>query len=178
MGLGLYVLRRLLMVIPTLFGVTLISFFLTYLLPGNPALVKAGPLATPAYLAEIERQMGLDQPVWVQYGRYVGGLFRGDLGESSATGRPVLQDFLQRLPADRQLADAVVEPRAARAAGIHAGLQRHGAACPHGARDHAGDSAVGLHHGRLGRRPAAAARHLWRRPAQRPDSRRHDNRRR
>jgi peptide/nickel transport system permease protein len=90
-------------VVPTLFGVTLISFFLTYMLPGNPALVKAGPLATPEYLAEIERKMGLDQPVWVQYGRYVGGLFRGDLGESSATGRPVLQDFLQRLPATLEL---------------------------------------------------------------------------
>jgi len=103
MSLALYILRRLMSVVPTLFGVTLISFFLTYMLPGNPALVKAGPLATPEYLAEIERKMGLDQPVWVQYGRYVGGLFRGDLGESSATGRPVLQDFLQRLPATLEL---------------------------------------------------------------------------
>jgi len=103
MSLALYILRRLMSVVPTLFGVTLISFFLTYVLPGNPALVKAGPLATPEYLAEIERKMGLDQPVWVQYGRYVGGLFRGDLGESSATGRPVLQDFLQRLPATLEL---------------------------------------------------------------------------
>ena len=103
MSLALYILRRLMSVVPTLFGVTLISFFLTYILPGNPALVKAGPLATPEYLAEIERKMGLDQPVWVQYGRYVGGVFRGDLGESSATGRPVLQDFLQRLPATLEL---------------------------------------------------------------------------
>jgi peptide/nickel transport system permease protein len=103
MSLALYILRRLMSVVPTLFGVTLISFFLTYMLPGNPALVKAGPLATPEYLAEIERKMGLDQPVWVQYGRYVGGLFGGDLGESSATGRPVLQDFLQRLPATLEL---------------------------------------------------------------------------
>jgi peptide/nickel transport system permease protein len=103
MALALYVLRRLMSVIPTLFGVTLISFFLTYMLPGNPAQVKAGPLATPEYLAEVERQMGLDQPMWVQYGRYVGGLFRGDLGESAATGRPVLQDFIQRLPATLEL---------------------------------------------------------------------------
>src|SRR5262245_20425032 len=103
MSLALYILRRLMSVVPTLFGVTLISFFLTYMLPGNPALVKAGPLATPEYLAEIERKMGLDQRVWVEEGRYVGGLFRGDLGESSATGRPVLQDFLQRLPATLEL---------------------------------------------------------------------------
>lgn len=98
-----YILRRLMSVIPTLIGVTLISFFLTYMLPGNPALVKAGSLATPQHLAEVERQMGLDQPVWVQYWRYVSGLARGDLGESAATGRPVLQDFMQRLPATMEL---------------------------------------------------------------------------
>ena len=103
MSFASYLLRRLLLVVPTLFGVTLISFFLTYILPGNPALVKAGPLATPEYVAEVERQMGLDRPVWVQYGRYVSGLFRGDLGESASTGRPVLEDFVQRLPATLEL---------------------------------------------------------------------------
>ena len=103
MSFASYLLRRLLLVVPTLFGVTLISFFLTYILPGNPALVKAGPLATPEYVAEVERQMGLDRPVWVQYGRYVSGLFRGDLGESASTGRPVLEDFAQRLPATLEL---------------------------------------------------------------------------
>jgi peptide/nickel transport system permease protein len=103
MALAFYILRRLAAVIPTLFGVTLISFALTYLLPGNPALVKAGPLATPEYLAEVEHQMGLDQPVWVQYWRYVSGVSRGDLGESASTGRPVLDDFLQRLPATLEL---------------------------------------------------------------------------
>jgi peptide/nickel transport system permease protein len=98
-----YVARRLALVIPTLFGVTLISFLLTVLLPGNPALVKAGPFATPAYVAEVEHQMGLDRPIPVQYERYVTGLLHGDLGESSATGRPVLQDFMQRLPATLEL---------------------------------------------------------------------------
>ena len=52
---------------PTLFGVTLISFLLTVMLPGNPALVKAGPFATPEYLKTVEQQMGLDQPIPVQY---------------------------------------------------------------------------------------------------------------
>ena len=103
MSFASYLLRRLLLVVPTLFGVTLISFFLTYILPGNPALVKAGPLATPEYVAEVERQMGLDRPVWVQYGRYISGLFRGDLGKSASTGRPVLEDFVQRLPATLEL---------------------------------------------------------------------------
>jgi peptide/nickel transport system permease protein len=103
MSLAFYVLRRLVSVVPTLLGVTLISFFLTYLLPGNPALVKAGPLATPEYVAEVEHRMGLDRPVWVQYGRYMWGLFHGDLGESASTGRSVLEDFLQRLPATLEL---------------------------------------------------------------------------
>src|ERR1700694_3198108 len=98
-----YLLKRLLLVVPTLFGVTVITFTLTYLLPGNPALVKAGALATPEHVAEIERRMGLDRPVPVQYWRYVTGLLHGDLGESSSTRRPVLEDFRQRIPAPLEL---------------------------------------------------------------------------
>src|SRR3989442_14714778 len=98
-----YLLKRLLLVVPTLFGVTVITFTLTYLLPGNPALVKAGPLATPEHIAEMERRMGLDRPVVVQYWRYVSGVVRGDLGESAATGRPVMQDLWQRVPATLEL---------------------------------------------------------------------------
>jgi peptide/nickel transport system permease protein len=98
-----YLIRRLALVVPTLFGVTLISFFLTYVLPGNPALVKAGPFATPEHLAVMERQMGLDRPMPEQYLRYMRGLLKGDLGESSATGRPVTEDFKERLPATLEL---------------------------------------------------------------------------
>jgi peptide/nickel transport system permease protein len=98
-----YVATRVLLVVPTLFGVTVVTFVLTYLLPGNPALVKAGPLATPQHIAEMERQMGLDQPMVVQYWRYLRGLLRGDLGQSQTTGRPVLQDLLQRVPATLEL---------------------------------------------------------------------------
>ena len=98
-----YFLRRLSLVIPTLVGVTLITFTLTYVLPGNPAVVKAGPLVSPEVVKELEKQMGLDQPASVQYGRYIGGILHGDLGESSSTGRPVLEDFKQRLPATLEL---------------------------------------------------------------------------
>lgn len=98
-----YFLRRLSLVIPTLVGVTLITFTLTYVLPGNPAVVKAGPLVSPEMVKELEKQMGLDQPAWVQYGRYIGGILHGDLGESASTGRPVLEDFKQRLPATLEL---------------------------------------------------------------------------
>ena len=103
MGFERYLLRRIALVVPTLVGVTIITFVLTYLLPGNPALVKAGSLATPEHIAEMERKMGLDQPVYVQYGRYVRGLLSGDLGESTSTGRPVLEDFRQRVPATLEL---------------------------------------------------------------------------
>ena len=90
--------------VPTLFGVSLICFFLTYMLPGNPAMVKAGPFATPEHLAEMERpRWGSTSRCRMQYVRYVTGLFHGDLGESSSTGRPVLQDFMQRLPATLEL---------------------------------------------------------------------------
>jgi peptide/nickel transport system permease protein len=103
MGLGRYLVKRLLMVIPTLLGVTLITFTLTYLLPGNPAMVKAGPFATPEYLALVEKEIGLDKPVYIQYWRYLSGVVRGDLGQSSSTGRSVLEDFKQRVPATLEL---------------------------------------------------------------------------
>ena len=98
-----YIARRVLLVIPTLLGVTIVTFVLTYVLPGNPALVKAGPLATPEHIAEMERRMGLDRPMTVQYWHYLRGLFHGDLGESQTTGRPVLEDLLQRVPATLEL---------------------------------------------------------------------------
>jgi peptide/nickel transport system permease protein len=98
-----YLVKRVALIVPTLFGVTVITFALTYLLPGNPALVKAGPLATPEHIAEMERRMGLDRPVAVQYWRYLSGVLRGDLGESATTGRPVLQDLFQRVPATLEL---------------------------------------------------------------------------
>ncbi len=103
MGIGRYVVTRVLFVLPTLVGVTLVTFVLTYLLPGNPALVKAGPLATPEHIAEMERRMGLDRPVPAQYWRYLSGVLRGDFGESATTGRPVVEDFLQRVPATLEL---------------------------------------------------------------------------
>ncbi len=95
MGFLGYFLRRLSLVIPTLVGVTIITFTLTYVLPGNPAVVKAGPLVSPEVVKELEKEMGLDQPFWVQYGRYIGGVLHGDLGNSASTGRPVLEDFRQ-----------------------------------------------------------------------------------
>src|SRR3989454_193888 len=183
MGFGRYVLHRLLLVAPTLFGVTLISFTLVYVLPGNPALVKAGSLATPEHVAAIERQMGLDRPIHVQYWRYLTGLLRADLGESSSTGRPVLEDFRQRVPAPleltlaRLLGAAGIGPPPPHAPHAHAGLRRDGSAHPDGARDHARDPRIRLCESRLGGGAVAPACHLRRRPPQRAHPRHHAARR-
>ncbi len=118
-----YFLRRLSLVIPTLVGVTIITFTLTYVLPGNPAVVKAGPLVSPEMVKELEKEMGLDQPAWVQYWRYISGVVRGDLGQSASTGRPVLQDFKQRLPATLELTLASL--LIALLIGIPAGVEEH-----------------------------------------------------
>jgi len=87
-----YFLRRLSLVIPTLLGVTIITFTLTYVLPGNPAVVKAGPLVSPEVVKELEKEMGLDQPAWVQYWRYILGRRARRSRPELVDGRPVLED--------------------------------------------------------------------------------------
>lgn len=86
---GGYVLRRILLTIPAIFGILTISFVLVYLVPGSPLHVLAGENATPERLAEVEKQFGLDQPLWSQYTTYVGNVVRGDFGVSYSHGEPV-----------------------------------------------------------------------------------------
>ena len=98
------VLRRLLGVVPTLFGVVLVTFLLTRLLPGDPAVFFASsPTADAASIQAIRESLGLDQPLWRQFLIYLGGLARGELGLSIGTGQPVLTDLVQRLPASAEL---------------------------------------------------------------------------
>jgi len=101
-----YVVRRLLVAIPTVFGVATVVFFLQKLLPGDPAIIIAGPQATPEAIANIRRQLGLDQPLWHQYLSFLGGLVHGDLGISSRTGAPVIQEIATRAPYTAELAIA------------------------------------------------------------------------
>ena len=96
--------RRLGAAIPTLFGVTLIVFFMVRMLPGDPARLLAGLLATQAEVDRIRAQLGLTKPVWVQYGFFMTGLVRGDLGRSTVTQAPVLYEIGVRLPATALLA--------------------------------------------------------------------------
>ena len=99
----LVVSKRLLQAIPTVFGIVVITFLLTRALPGDPAVFFAGPAATPESIAEIRSQLGLDQPWPVQFGRYLGELAQGELGQSMTTGQPVMQELLRRLPASLEL---------------------------------------------------------------------------
>ncbi|MCD8537821.1 MAG: ABC transporter permease [Burkholderiaceae bacterium] len=99
----LVVFKRLLQAVPTVFGIVLITFLLTRALPGDPAVFFAGPAATPESIAEIRGQLGLDQPLPVQFGRYLGELSRAELGQSLTTGQSVVDELLTRLPASLEL---------------------------------------------------------------------------
>mgnify|MGYP000620621047 CR=1 FL=1 len=92
-----YILRRLLATIPVMLVVALFVFFLLHLTPGDPAAIIAGDDASPDEIEGIRRKLGLDQPVWVQFGIYVMNLLRGDLGTSIFSNLPVTTLVMQRL---------------------------------------------------------------------------------
>jgi peptide/nickel transport system permease protein len=99
-----YIEQRLVAAAITLFGVTIIVFLMLHLLPGDPARVIAGLLATEEDVAHLRTQLGLNQPLIVQYGNFLGNLLHGNLGISARTSQPVLDEVLARLPATLQLA--------------------------------------------------------------------------
>jgi peptide/nickel transport system permease protein len=102
---GRYIARRLLSLIPVLFGVSLIVFFLVRLIPGSALEMYMGTQveATPQQMEELKRIFGEDKPVPVLYVEWLGQLLRGDFGYSLRTGRPVLPDILSRLPLSLEL---------------------------------------------------------------------------
>jgi ABC-type dipeptide/oligopeptide/nickel transport system permease component len=93
-----YTLRRLLALIPVLLGVTLLTFAIIQVTPGDPVVLMLGPHATPQQIAEIRQELGLDDPLYVQYGRYVWRALHGDLGKSFRGQTPVVHELLNRLP--------------------------------------------------------------------------------
>lgn len=96
--------RRLLQLVPTLFLVSVLIFSLQQLLPGDPALVMAGEEKDPEVIEQIRKQYRLDQPLPVQYGHWVAGVLRGDLGESMRLKQPVRELVAEKLPVTLQLA--------------------------------------------------------------------------
>ena len=96
--MGPYILRRLFGMIPVLFLVSLIVFSIIHLTPGDPALLMLGEEVTPEKLSALRHQLGLDQPIPVQYGFWLSQVLRGDLGRSVRTQQPVAEAIFQRLP--------------------------------------------------------------------------------
>ncbi|MBI4529923.1 MAG: ABC transporter permease [Candidatus Latescibacteria bacterium] len=99
-----FILQRLALLIPTLFGIVIIVFLMIHLIPGDPAQVMLGERASPESVAALRAEMGLDRPLYIQMGRYLKGLIRGDLGRSIKTHEEVWVELKRRFPATVELA--------------------------------------------------------------------------
>ena len=93
-----FLLRRVLLAIPTLLGVLVVVFLLLYVAPGDPVQQMVGERADAETIARLRRELRLDDPVPVQFAHYAGGVLSGDLGTSYITGRPILRDIAERFP--------------------------------------------------------------------------------
>ena len=102
--MGRLLVRRFLMMFVVLFGVSLITFVLSRVVPADPARLIAGPRSSAEGVAKIRHDYGLDLPIWEQYGRYMTSLFRLDLGRSFTSHRSVTKDLIKFLPATIELA--------------------------------------------------------------------------
>lgn len=99
-----YILRRLVLAIPVLIGVTLLTFILIRVIPGDVIDVKFGTNIRPEEKRELMAQLHLDQPLPVQYLRWLGGILRGDFGQSLRTNTPVADEFRRRVPVTSEMA--------------------------------------------------------------------------
>ncbi|MGW6793180.1 ABC transporter permease [Streptomyces chartreusis] len=98
-----YLVKRCLQVLPVLFGVSLIAFWMIHAIPGDPAQILLGQTATSDQVARLRASMGLDQSLFVQYGDFLSNALRGDFGVSLTAGRPVVTELLERFPATLEL---------------------------------------------------------------------------
>jgi peptide/nickel transport system permease protein len=98
-----FIVRRLIQLVPILLGLSLLLFAWLRALPGGPAQAALGERATPEAIARYNELFGLDQPLYVQYLRFLGRAIQLDFGNSSRTGRPVTEEFLERMPGTIEL---------------------------------------------------------------------------
>ena len=98
-----YITRRLLEMLIVLFGVTVAVFLMLKLTPGDPATAILGVQATPAEVARVRQALGLDQPIYVQFGLWFANLLQGDLGVSYISKKPVLELITTRFPVTLEL---------------------------------------------------------------------------
>ena len=103
-----FIFRRLLLSIPTLVGVLVVAFLLLYVAPGDPVMAMVGERADEATIARLRAELRLDDPLPVQFGHYIAGIAKGDLGKSYITNRPIRNDILERFPKTLQLAGAAM----------------------------------------------------------------------
>lgn len=92
-----YIIRRILLIIPVLCIIALITFFITYVLPGDPVRLILGDFATEEQIQEMERQLGYDKPMYVQFGNWLSNIVRGDLGDSLFLRTPVTRAIIDRV---------------------------------------------------------------------------------
>ncbi len=103
-----YALRRVLLTIPILLGLSILVFAFVRALPGGPAIALLGERATQTAQEQIEEELGLDEPLYVQYGRYMRNVLSGDLGTSTRTRQPITEELKLRFPATFELAIAAM----------------------------------------------------------------------
>src|SRR6202051_4848456 len=101
--MAFFIARRLLYLVPVLIAVSLLTFSISSLLPGDLAYTILADQATPENLAALRRDMGLDQPIWWRYLSWLGHVLQGDFGRSFRTGQTVLQAVTERLPVSVEL---------------------------------------------------------------------------
>ena len=115
-----YVAKRLLLLVPTILGISVLVFLMIHLIPGDPAQVMLGERASPESLEAMRTQLGLDRPLHVQFGRYLAGLLQGDLGRSIKTHERITDELTARFPATLEL--TLVSMALACAIGLTAGV--------------------------------------------------------
>ncbi|MBQ8974594.1 MAG: ABC transporter permease [Oscillospiraceae bacterium] len=93
-----YIGKRLLMLIPVLIGITIIVQLLIEVTPGDPATLMLGTQATPEKVTELREEMGLNDPIFIRYGRYMWNVLHGDFGTSYTTKKPVVEEMMARFP--------------------------------------------------------------------------------
>src|SRR5437868_10589565 len=101
--MAFFVARRLLYLLPVLIAVSLLTFLIASLLPGDLAYTILGDQATPEKVAALRHDMGLDQPIYIRYFGWLGHVLQGDLGRSFRTGQTVLQAVSERIPVSLEL---------------------------------------------------------------------------
>jgi len=98
-----YIVKRLVFLVVTLWGILTLTFFISRVIPGDPARLAAGIRAKPEQVKQLQKELGLDRPLIEQYGRYITNVVRGNLGKSIRTRRPVSVDLIEYFPATVEL---------------------------------------------------------------------------